>query len=495
MAMSGFGASPHRVRAIGVALVLAVVVSAAAVSTVPGVSAAAPRANAPSPLVTSLYGGVRDVSAASASHDALVGEADFGFVSNITQINTTSSTFEQVLREVYGISLSIEYCRPNCLRPRETTIIDYNASRTITGWTNLTTNSSVVAGNLGPFISNSTAAIGVLNSHVVFSESVRESVVDRSANRTVVRALNASVSSTADSQVTFTTPGGLGLIPLQPSPGETWTSASLYNSNASWSATWSIEQSGTRGGNISESRTLGSPLYVNVTDQPVLFRGSTSGTTRFDAHDVNVISYGAITGQLVLVDGFAVAVEAPPSFYGDLGGGMWETVNAVLDHVSPTEVYTSTTGTSPVLVQSATMSFATGVRDPYNDNANDSLSNQTVTGRSMSPPTYNEYASCLSSSAATCSATSLVGPGPLGLPASVGTYLPVGAGLVVAALIAAVLVARRRQLPPPPYPNAALYPPGSTTVSSSRRASAPATPKNGGPPEPSAEDDPLSQLW
>ena len=236
-------------------------------------------------------------------------------------------------------------------------------------------------------------------------------------------------------------------------------------------------------------------MFVNVTDQPVLFRGSTSGTTRFDAHDVNVISYGAITGQLVLVDGFAVAVEAPPSFYGDLGGGVWETVNAVLGHVSPTEVNTSTTGTSPVLVQSATMSFATGVRDPYNGNANDSLSNQTVTGRSMSPPTYNEYASCLSSSAATCSATSLAGPGPLGLPASVGTYLPVGVGLVVAALIAAVLVTRRRQLPPPPYPNAALYPPGSSTVSSSRRASAPATPKNGGPPEPGAEDDPLSQLW
>ncbi|MCW6167299.1 MAG: hypothetical protein LVQ64_02505, partial [Thermoplasmatales archaeon] len=191
-----------------------------------------------------LYGGVRDVSAASASHDTLVGEADFGFVSNVTQINTTSSTFEQVLREVYGISLSIEYCRPNCLRPLETTIIDYNASRTITGWTNLTNDSRVVAGNLGPFISNSTAAIGVLNSHVVFSESVRESVVDRNANRTVVRALNASVSSMADSQVTFTTPGGLGLIPLQLSPGETWTSTSLYNSNASWSAAWSIEQSG-----------------------------------------------------------------------------------------------------------------------------------------------------------------------------------------------------------------------------------------------------------
>ncbi|MCW6167300.1 MAG: hypothetical protein LVQ64_02510, partial [Thermoplasmatales archaeon] len=175
--------------------------------------------------------------------------------------------------------------------------------------------------------------------------------------------------------------------------------------------------------------------------------------------------------------------------------GVWETVNAVLGHVGPTEVYTSTTGTSPVLVQSATMSFATGIRDPYNGNANDSLSNQTVTGRSMSPPTYNEYASCLSSSAATCSATSLAGPGPTGLPASVGMYLSVGVGLVVAALIAAVLVTRRRQLPPPPYPNAALYPPGPSTASSSRRASAPATPKNGNPPEPGPEDDPLSQLW
>ncbi len=476
-----------RIPAAAVAVGLALVASAAIASFAPTASAA-PASPGAAVSAASLFGGVLDVHAGAASHEALLGGATYGFVSNVTQIDSSATTSELVLQEVYGISLSLSFCRPSCAQPYETTNISYNATESYIAWTNITDVATITPGNAGDLAVNVTQAIGILNSHVVSSASVRESVVDRYANGLIVRDLVAQTTYAADSEVSFVP--ALGIVPVTVLPRETWTSASAYLANATWSVGWSINQTGAEGDDIHNVTQTALPFNVTLSGTAG-FAGSTLGRTSFDSHDVNVISYRPTSGRLTVVGSMAIAPTIPQPFFGDLGAE-WERVNAIFGEVSAARVYMSAEPGTATLVQSSAMSFGTGVRDSYNGDKNSSISNQTVPGQSMSQPTYNDYASCLQSSAASCPATI----GPAGSLANlVGPWAALGVAVVVISLIATVFVARRRQLPPAHYPNAALYPPGSAvTGRTARRPSSNPPPPVGAPGE-GAEDDPLNQLW
>ncbi len=105
--------------ALGAAIAI-LVASLVAVPSIAVVSATTtpPPASGSSTAGTWSFGNVTTVSVQGKDYQgSYSGSATYGFVTNITAINTSATTIEVVVQETVGVSLSLEYLPPELLEP------------------------------------------------------------------------------------------------------------------------------------------------------------------------------------------------------------------------------------------------------------------------------------------------------------------------------------------------------------------------------------------
>jgi hypothetical protein len=417
------------------------------------------------------------------------GSVTYGFVTNITAVNTSATTIEVIVQETVGISLSLQYCRPNCAKPLQITQFSYQGWQTRDAWTNL----SAVA-NVTETFTNSTIpavvnALGIINSTVQARGGASEAASDTrhgADNVTRVSSVTAAYRSSSNSTVAFTP--SLGLLPTGPiASGDSWVSTALYQGSADWGAHWVLNLTGPRGKSAVSTGSTGAE--VSIPTRSVTLVGS-AGESGVQVHATRLLAIGYyLTGNLRLGPGLAISWAAP----GGFGEGLPGSSNWTVDSVVRANVQLSSLDALPgaglaARLQSSQVSFSLNVRDPNNGNVNDTIPQSSVNGASMTPAQASSTATCLQQ-AGVCATT--VGSGS-GLGSNGTVLIVVGSVVVLAALAAAVLVTRQRRIPPPQYPNAGLYPPGQPLPPSRTN---PAEPKVPNRPSSGASDDPLDQLW
>lgn len=410
------------------------------------------------------------------------GNMSYGFVTNVTAVNTSSTTTEVSVEQTFGVGLSLEYCRPSCTSSsRQVSSFAYTAHEVSDSWTNLTTLANVSEAINGT--PTSVPALGVLNSSTRVVAHVNESLSDNhrmAGSPTFVRSMSGTYDFSSDSSVAFATP--LGILPLGPiSSGQSWGSTAAYLATARWAASWTIALATTNGSTtVTGSTGAGPSTFPGVA---YLYAAARPGP--FGVPTTQLLSLGySLGGSLVVGPGPTVmwAVQ------GDLGMGMhgsnsW-TQNMAAGGIVQVDALDSLPARGGVdRLRSSEVSFSLSVLDPDNQ-ANQTVPTATASGSPYTPSQAAVTASCLQQPGV-CATTS--GIGATGGSSATTLVAGIAAVIVLAAVAGAVVVVRQRRIPPPKYPNAGLYPPGQPV----------------GPTEPSAPspgpreqpDDPLDQLW
>ena len=425
------------------------------------------------------------------------GTATYGFVTNVTAVNTSATTIEVISQATIGLSLKLHSCSPNCSAPVQVTDFSYQAWETYFAWTNLSTVASMTEVSLtnGSVLPNVTA-LGIINSSTQSRGYVHESATLISpstsvGNSTRIRSIDATSTSNSSSSVSFTP--ALGILPILPTgpigPGTYWTSTAAYASSASWGAQWflAVNLSGS-----AISRTFnGSIGHSTSATGSVTLIGR---ATEIHVRQVRLLSLAYSLGpDFRLGPGLSVGWMVPGAFGEGLEGSTsWAAYMVAGANVQMHALDADPSAGLITWLRSSEVSFSVNVFDPNHSGMNDTTGPTTVTGYPMTSSQAGTYANCLQQ-ASVCSTTGFVQSGGTG---AIPSVVLVGAAVaVLAVVVAAVVVVRQRRMPPPKYPNAGLYPPGQPVGPA--EPSPPAGPATSPPPpEPGrAEDDPLGQLW
>lgn len=410
-----------------------------------------------------------------------------GFAVVLHEITGTTGNFTLYANRTMGLLLSVEFCLPSCAHPVETATVDFHAWETVRAVLNLTTAGTV---NLS---GSPAAAVALRSSAVSISAGVREnaSVTDLGTlvhYRNVTAVLNANASTLFDPS--------LGLLPLQLSPGESWTSNSTVLETVT--GAWSVSVRTLHLSPVIESGPISLSKSANVT-----LDGAFGGTTvrlAGSTYDVLTLTF---TGPFSVREGFLLIPSDVDLFGGTGPSGLASAANTSSSaSFSEENVDVSTTpgSGSHVGFDASYVVWRSGSTNPASDEVEEALSGVAPAtlapqvaspGASASNATYQQGVPETVAQATTdqtCLATGFGCPASGG-PRSLAQVLLIGAIAAVAAVIAVVVVAERRRLPPPAYPNAALYPPGPAAPG------APGGVRRPQAPPPPAEDDPLGHLW
>jgi hypothetical protein len=192
-----------------------------------------------------------------------------------TQTNVSASQTMDEVQAGLGanVAFSLSECYTANSSPCQTTSLSLNlfGKEYGVGFTNLTTGTvDLTAGTGSP---GSVAAQAVTNAAsdelYNFSGSLNANVPAEDSSPAVSDSANFDFGGNESSQVNFATP--LGLVPLDPTPGDQWTSNASYSATGSYtsgySASYSIQgQSNTTSAWASTSVMPSGQLWVNGTD-------------------------------------------------------------------------------------------------------------------------------------------------------------------------------------------------------------------------------------
>ena len=483
---------------IPIALTAAAAVLLAALVAVPsvGIASASPSV-APAPVTaqsgTWSFGNVSLVGVHGADDQGgFSGSASYGFVTNITTTNTSATTIEVFAQATIGISLSLQYCRPQCSSPVQTTEFTYGAWQTEDAWTNLTTVANVTETSANSVTPVSVNALGILNSSSRVRAGTHETLIDTHSapsNETLVSSLIASYGYESNSSVAFTP--ALGILPTGAvAAGDTWTASALYQASAQWEAQWSVNVTNPRVGSAIFNGSYGrSPSGTGVV---TIFGIAGISGIRVASAPLLAIGYTLNDDRLALGPGFSIAWAAPGAFGEGLPGDTpWDSNEAVGANVVLRSLDALPTPGNAERLQSSAFDYSLTFLDPNNGNGvNDTVPASQVSGAPMTSGQAGTTASCLQSGSA-CAVVSSPGGGG-GLGGNATGLLVIGSAAILVVLVAAVVVTRQRRVPPPQYPNAGLYPPGQPIAPPGEP---PSEPKSPGRPPSGPADDPLDQLW
>ena len=408
--------------------------------------------------------------------------ATFGFAAVVTETQVAPHTIALNSSRTMGSILSVTFCRPNCVVPLAEGSIDHRAWESLNSSSVLATNGTVLTGDV------SVPALALQSSALALNAGVRETTSFVKAGK-----LQSSLNLTAGliGYDNLTLHPGLGLIPLNVTPGEAWSSTSGYAQAGHYA--WSL-----------------SDIVEGLLGVPHAYERSGNGSF---SHAGNVTLHGADSGSSVDLGGSSyravnLSVSAGPFTLRE--GWILLPTNADAFGSSSQAWLPNQTGFANSTQASVDVaaSLAGGGHLPFggsgewwftrslNPAASISLgslapsvaptNNATyVQGSPESPAQATAQQSCLSAGTG-CPSGSLAPRGLLGL-------LLIGAAVAVIAVAASVLaIGQRRKLPPPVFPNAGLYPPGGPAAPVTQPA--PTTPKPPTPPQQD-EDDPLGNLW
>ncbi len=411
--------------------------------------------------------------------------ATFGFAGIFNETQTAPGVYELNTTRVMGSILNITICRPDCLAPTATGTIYHHAWESLTTSSILYANGSVVVNNspvpaLALASSQLHLSAGLVESTSYVAFGVVQVYKELSANLTASDSLSLSPA--------------LGLVPLNVTPGTTWTSNATF------------QQTGQYAWSLNESR-LGALVNLSPT-----YRNNGSGTFQRNG---TVYLYGAAPGATVDLGGSAFqAVNLSVAGPFTLREG-WILLPTRADVFGSTNQSWATNQTSFSNSSQANVEIGShllGVAHlPFGGSGqwwHSRSSSPAVLARSsslgpsaMRPGSNATYVQGAPESPAQATSDQnclLTGLGcqtvPAGLRAFI-TALLIGTGVAtIAALVAVATVNRRRKLPPPVFPNASLYPPGGTSARVAGTPRPPSTPAPPASPSPE-EDDPLSHLW
>jgi hypothetical protein len=473
-----------KVRLPSAALVAAVVGASLLLLVVPaGFAAASTPSLTPGPAYTLwAYGVLKNVSFSGRAADgaAFQGDAQYGYSVILNQMNLSSSQFELNAQRTMGATLSVEYCYPTCKSPTESGTIYHRAWESVNSSANFTTDGVVLSNG------QNVSAIALLNSHTTVAGSLFETA------QGPLRSSLLSANISASAEVDFSTP--LGLLPNNLTGPMSWTSNSAFTASGGWALHFyykfvgpklqetigPVDLSGVVNGSgavsvngsaQAGSVNLGGSPYTNVSltttgpfafregfilvpDQINLFGTSSSGAV------------GSNESASTSVEMTSLYVNTHTKGHLGVGGSEWVYTSSTLDP-SSTAAVAGAGSEGPALASGANPVASTPVQGvPISVAQAQGNNNCLVTGTSCPP--------------ATSSPRSLL-----------GTAVVLGA-VVVALLIAVVLVTERRRIPPPTYPNSKLYPPGGPSVAPARDTARSGAERRA---PPTADDDPLSNLW
>jgi hypothetical protein len=231
-----------------------------------------------------------------------------GWVVIYTQTNVSSS------QTMFEVQTALNATITETIQENSTSAsLTLAGSETAAGFTNVTDTGSVDVQSGGPVAPGPVAAAAVMNA--ASTEAFNFSGAYVFTNGSQSGTLNFDIGANEASSVDFSTP--LGLVPLDPQPGESWTSSAPFSASGSWTAGYSI--SGSYGGYpisnaswtngaVSPSGTLdvsGSDLgaytlWDNYTNPP------SSVTAQLIALDFDNGTFGASDGWLFVPSGMFV---------------------------------------------------------------------------------------------------------------------------------------------------------------------------------------------
>jgi len=227
-----------------------------------------------------------------------------------TQTNLSATQTE------YGAQAALNATLKETVVDNGTTgVVSLAGKETAAGFTNVSSTGSVWINTGGPV--GPTTALAVLDASS--SESFNFSGAYSISNSTSTSTLDFDIGANEASSVTFGSP--LGVVPLSPTPGESWNSSAPFSASGSWTAGYSISGSYGAESETFQNWTTGAvapsgTLFENGTDlgEYTLWDNYTSPPTSTSAQLI-LIDFG--NGTFGAQDGWLLI---PTGLYGSIFG-------------------------------------------------------------------------------------------------------------------------------------------------------------------------------
>jgi len=392
-----------------------------------------------------------------------------------TNVSSTQTMIESQAALNASAKYSLTACIQNGTGPchTESASITLNGKETALGFTNITSAGSV---NMTTPAIGSTAALAILNamSKESFNFSGSYSITGPfgAGGSTVSGSASFDFGANEQSSVTFASP--LGLVPLNPQPGDTWNASAPFSATGSWTSGYSFSATGYNGQGGSEANwTSGtvSPsgvLFVNGTDlgQYTLLDNYTNPVTQ-------------VTAQLIALDFNNGTFEAADGWilipFGMYGGVLFGLGGLAESHGPSGPVAAAQPAASPIGAPSGETAYYQRGPGIIGAGASESASGPVgTTGPSIHITAGPEPLSVAEQQYA--AVTSSGGSGSSGGGFPVLEVVVIVVVVVIVALVAIVLLTRRRRPASPMAPASTVAPVGGPSGPTPPMQTAPASP-------------------
>jgi len=388
---------------------------------------------------SSCFGNASVNGTASLSWNYYIGWA---VIYTVTNVSSTQTMVEVQTAINASASFSLSACFTNGTGPchQESASLTLSGLESAVGFTNITNGTVNLTASVASPLGN-TAAQAIMNaaSHESFNFSGSESITGLSSMGSGTGSANFDFGGSETSTVTFSTP--LGIVPLNPQPGDQWTSSAPFSATGSWSTGYSISTS--VGGHSASNWTSG--VVTPSGTETVL--GSDIGA--FTLYDNYTHPPTVVTGQAILLDfgneTFAGAdgwLIVPATLYGGVYGGLLGGV--LLSHATnPSALHPAATLSTPTSGETAYYQKGTGFIGAQ------VAGNTTVPSLGASGPSIKLQAGPEPVSVAQQQYSAITsGSGGSSSSSFPWAIVAIAVVVVLVIVVAVVMLARRRRHPP-----------------------------------------------
>jgi hypothetical protein len=287
----------------------------------PGASAATVGTQSnPSPQVQWAYGAETwaNASVTYGNGSTFVIHSYYGWNVVWSATNTSNTTEMLEVERTAGVGVFAEFCAPNCAQPVSQANLTLKAWEKSDGFVNLTRAATV---NLN---GSAVPAWGILNESGQVRGNLTETLSWQTTrgNGTRSSASYLSVADSGSAQIAFATP--LGVLPLNVSPGEMWTSTAAFTASGSWQAAYTFAHTTILG---TTSVIRGSPNGSVQSSGDVTLVGHDLGTIVLRNGETTDVVVLAIAGPFSMHEGLLL-VPGPADLLAGGGGQAWSADSA-----------------------------------------------------------------------------------------------------------------------------------------------------------------------
>jgi len=456
----------------------------AVAALIPALFAAPVAASSPvTPSVTSeqwAYGGQKWINVTGTSVNGVyTAKAFVGWHVILTQTNTSATEFTLTVQRSMGAALAVSYCRPDCTTPIGLANVTVRAWEVDLASANFTTQGVVIV-NGSPV-----PALALENSSEINAANLTQSYSVVTMPATAHHTASGTLWLRADARAAVEFSPALGLMPLDPTAGESWSATSDYNASGAWLAAYSLLHTFANGTSTHSFQSVSGSVAGNGT---LTLAGMGLGTVALN-HGVSASGVAiGVSGPFHPREGI-IFLPGAADLFGE-SGQPWEAslsarpmaVTSVVDfqphavgHVGLVASQTTYTGSATAPVAATPVALASV--------PSDGTPPTVVQGQPETLSQAQVGSQCVTGSCLDLS----TGSGGSQLP--LATWLIPVVAVGVGAVLAALVISRRRRVAPPPPPTFSRFPPGAA-LTPPPSAPGPAPGKS-----PATPSDPLDHLW